>query len=264
MFVARDGSLWHYNTLPQGVTERNFGGFGDFSEGKAWFYGLDSGPGKNKYGWIDASGEVVIPRQYSGAGNFVNGLAPAAQGGDFWALMDQTGQPRMPARWKYLNMRDFSEGLVAVRIDVFRWMYFSRDGIAIEKISFKTPDQIGLGPAGEAGIIGEAGSFHDGLAPVKPKWSSHDEFLFIRPDGSEVFSPARDLNLKVCIETTLPEYWHGLVRLLVANDGYRCEDVNHVVGNPAHYDRAHYVYLDTSGKIVLEQRWREGDTDAKP
>jgi len=120
------------------------------------------------------------------------------------------------------------------------------------------------GPPGEAGIIGEAGSFHDGLAPVKPKWSSHDEFLFIRLDGSEVFSPARDLNLKVCFETTLPEYRHGLVRLLVANDGYKCEDVNHVVGNPAYYDRAHYVYLDTSGKIVLEQRWREGDKDAKP
>ena len=118
--------------------------------------------------------------------------------------------------------------------------------------------------AGEAGIIGEAGSFHDGLAPVKPKWSSHDEFLFIRPDGSEVFSPARDLNLKVCSVTTLPEFQHGLVRLLVANDRHQCNDVNNTMGNPTNYDKAHYVYVDTSGKMVLEQSWRGGDTDAKP
>ncbi len=64
--------------------------------------------------------------------------------------------------------------------------------------------------------------------------------------------------------TTLPEFQHGLVRLLVANDGHQCNDVNNTMGNPANYDKAHYVYLDTSGKMVLEQSWRGDDTDAKP
>ncbi len=63
---------------------------------------------------------------------------------------------------------------------------------------------------------------------------------------------------------SLPEFQHGLVRLLVANDGHQCNDVNNTMGNPANYDKAHYVYLDTSGKMVLEQSWRGDDTDAKP
>lgn len=96
LFVSRDGSFWHYDTFPEGTTARGFGGFGDFSEGKAWFNEVDFGPEQNKYGWIDTAGKVVIPRKYSGAGNFVDGLAPAAQRGNYWALMDETGEPRVP------------------------------------------------------------------------------------------------------------------------------------------------------------------------
>jgi len=257
LFVARDGSFWLFNSLPEGVTDQGFGGFGDFSEGKAWFRGLDSGPEKNEYGWIDTAGEVVIPRQYSGAGNFVDGFAPAAQGGEYWALMDETGQARLPTKWKYSKARALSEGMAAVKIDVFRWMYFSQEGIAIKEITLKAPGQIGRGPAAEAGIIGDAGTFHDGLAPVKSKWSSREEFLFIRPDGSEAFSPSRDLHFKVCSPDPLPEFQDGLVRLLVANDGEQCGELGSYYEGRAHYEQAHYVYLDTTGKIVLEQSWSE-------
>lgn len=251
LFVSRDGSFWHYDTPPEGATERGFGGFGDFSEGKAWFFEVDFGPEQNKYGWIDATGKVVIPKLYSGAGNFVDGLAPAAQRGDYWALMDETGEARVPDRWRFQKILAFSEGLAAVRIDVFTWMYMSRERIAFDKITYKTPDGTRLGPPGEAGIISRAGSFHDGLAPVRPKWPLSDEgVIFVRPDGSEAFTPARDLNLRICSMDPLPEFRDGLVRLLVANE--------------AECDSAHIVYLDTTGKIVLEEPWREGDTDPLP
>jgi len=261
LFLTRDGSTWLFDTLPEGVPERSFGGFGDFSEGKAWFHAWERGPETNYYGWIDASGQVVIPRQYSGAGNFVDGFAPAAIRSDLWALMDTDGNPAIPTKWKYYGARSFSEGLAAIKIDVSRWMYFSDRALVIDKIEFKTPGQIELGPPGEAGLIGEAGSFHDGLAPVRPKWASDDEFLFIRPDGSEAFSPARDLHLKVCTVNPLPEFQRGLVRLLVANDGETCGETGADFERRAEYDKAHFVYLDTSGKIVLEQAWREGDAD---
>lgn len=264
LFLTRDGSTWLFDTLPAGVPERGFAGFGDFSEGKAWFHAWERGPETNYYGWIDASGDVVIPRQYSGAGNFVDGFAPAAIRSDLWALMDADGNPVIPSKWKYYGARSFSEGLAAIKINVFRWMYFSEQALVIDKIAFKTPGQIELGPPGEAGLIGEAGSFHDGLAPVRPKWASDDEFLFIRPDGSEAFSPARDLRLKVCSVNPLPEFQRGLVRLLVANDGETCGETGADFERRAHYEKAHFVYLDTSGKIVVEQTWREGEPDEGP
>lgn len=261
LFLTHDGSTWLFDVLPAGVPDRGFEGFGDFSEGKAWFRAWEPGPATNYYGWIDASGEVVIPRQYSGAGNFVDGFAPAAQGGDLWALMDADGDPIIPDRWKYYGAHEFSEGLAALRIDVFRWMYFSDTALVIDEIAFKTPGRIELGPAAEAGLIGEAGSFHNGLAPVKPKWASNDEFLFIRPDGSEAFSPARDLNLKVCSVSPLPEFRDGLVLLLVANDGEECGETGADFERRAQYDQAHFVYLDTSGEIAFEQAWRDGEAD---
>jgi len=52
-----------------------------------------------------------------------------------------------------------------------------------------------------------------------------------------------------------------LVRLLVTNDGEPCDEADR---ERAPDENAHYVYLDTTGKIILEQPWREGDTDATP
>jgi hypothetical protein len=253
-FVTRDGSVWHYDKLPEGTSQKSFQGFGNFSEGKAWFYNSEF-QNENEYGWIDTTGKVVIPRQYSGAGNFVDGLAPAAQGGDYWALMDDTGTPRVPDRWRFANMGPLSEGLVALNIDVFTWYYMSGDSIAITKIALKYPDRQREGVVGEHNIISKAGPFHDGLAAVEPKWGylGDEQLMFIRPDGSEAFAPGRDLKLGVCPLDSLnplPEFQNGLVLLKVT------ADTDCSVG--------HHVYLDTTGKIVLEEPWREGDMDAKP
>jgi hypothetical protein len=264
-FIARDGSVWHYDRLPAGVTEENFEGFGDFSEGKAWFGALVFGADKNSHGWIDASGEVAIPRQYSGGGNFVGNLAPAAQGGDFWAFMDTRGNPTLPDRWKYQKARAFSEGLAAVQIDVFTSMYLGTDGTIIDKVNFRKPRGSGANEKTSAKIE-KAGDFHDGLAAIYPHGLFADsELIFIRPDGSEAFAPQSDLGLTLCrAGSDLPEFHDGLIRLLVANEGEDCGDLGAVYEDRAHYDQAHFVYLDTTGRIVLEQPWREGDTDVKP
>jgi hypothetical protein len=266
LFVSRDGSFWHYDASPEGASAEGFLGFGDFSEGKAWFKVMDFGPEKNVFGWIDTTGKIVIPRQYSGAGNFVDGLAPAAQGGDYWAYMDETGEPRLPDRWKFQKMLPFSEGLAAVRINVFTWLYMSPDGIAVEKITFKNPGRARKGPPGEADDIAEAGSFHDGLAAVKPRWALDDEeVIFIRPDGSEAFAPTRDFDLTLyCAMGQLPEFRNRLVRLLVSNSGKQCSNTESTMQSRPYYDDAHYVYLDTDGNKVIEQPWGDGDTGVTP
>jgi len=51
----------------------------------------------------------------------------------------------------------------------------------------------------------------------------------------------------------VPEFRHGLLRLLVAEDGKRCGEGAYGLGLP-HYDDAHYVYLDPRGEIVLRQQ----------
>jgi hypothetical protein len=43
----------------------------------------------------------------------------------------------------------------------------------------------------------------------------------------------------------------------VTRDGEHCGELGSLYEDRAHYDQAHYVYLDTSGKIVLEQSWNE-------
>ncbi len=127
----------------------------------------------------------------------------------------------------------------------------SRERIAFDKITYRAPSPTRLGPAAEAGIISRAGSFHDGLAPVSPKWPLADEaVIFVRPDGREAFVPARDLHLRVCSIDPMPEFRDGLVRLLVANEG-EC-------------DNTHQIYLDTAGTIVLEESWRVDTTDVQP
>jgi hypothetical protein len=49
----------------------------------------------------------------------------------------------------------------------------------------------------------------------------------------------------------VPEFRDGLLQLLVANDEAECGDA--VPGRVLTGGNAHYVYLDTSGNIVLTE-----------
>ena len=105
----------------------------------------------------------------------------------------------------------------------------------------------------EVGIRG-TGDFHDGLAPIEPEKISYDEpLIYIRTDGTEAFSPSLELGVVVCRAWSLPEFRDGLVQLLVADKGEKCngiEEENELLKA----GKARYVYLDTSGNIVLQQK----------
>jgi hypothetical protein len=253
-FVDRDGRFWLHDGLPGALSGMNIWDFGSFSGGRAWFQAIGEGL-KESYGWIDSRGKVVLKDEFSGAGEFVDGTAPASSGGDFWGFIDLDGNPVLPTKWKFASARPFSEGMAAVRIDVFTWMYISRDGIVIDKVTFKFPEKDRPGAAGEHGIISKAGSFHDGLAPVERKWGYLDDerLMFIRPDGSEAFAPGSHLGLKVCQPYRLPEFLDGLVQLLVADEGEECDDARLGQSLPDGVG-VHYIYLDTSGNIVLQEK----------
>jgi hypothetical protein len=97
-----------------------------------------------------------------------------------------------------------------------------------------------------------AGDFHDGLAPVIPSMMfDAEELIYIQNDGTEVFAPGTRHGLEVCQPSRLPEFRDGLLQLLVANDDAECGDA--VPGRVLTGGNAHYVYLDTSGNIVLRE-----------
>ncbi len=249
-FVDRAGRFWLYDGPPEELADKNLWEFGGFSGGRAWFRVMGEGL-KESYGWIDSQGKVVLKDNFSGAGEFVNGRAPAAKGGKYsWAYIDMDGNPVLPDRWKYNRMRAFSEGRAAVEVEPYRWMYFSTEGtVAIDHVSFKSSREV-IGKMLSEAEIEAAGEFHDGFAPILPaKMFYAQELIYIHPDGTEAFAPGNDLGLEVCQASNLPEFRDGLVQLLVANEGAECLDAR--VGQEG--DSAHYVYLDTSGNIVLQE-----------
>jgi hypothetical protein len=250
-FVDRMGRFWLEDKLPDALNGKNIWEFGRFSGGRAWFRAMGDKLSES-YGWIDAQGNVALKDDFSGAGEFVNGRAPAAQGDRYsWAYIDTQGNPVIPDRWKFKGARPFSEGLAAAAVESHRWMYFDAEGVlTIKKVALRSTREVLGKPVNEAEIQA-AGDFHDGLAPIRPAMMfDAGGLIFIHPDGTEAFSPKTDLGFLVCSD--LPEFRSGLVQLLVADEGVECKDVRN---SPAsgRGDKAHYVYLDTSGNIVLQE-----------
>src|SRR5688572_2159759 len=67
---------------------------------------------KNKIGFINSSGKVVIEPQFAAAGNFYeDGLAPARKDG-YYGYIDTTGKYVLPPIYDYAH--DFMQGLAKV------------------------------------------------------------------------------------------------------------------------------------------------------
>ena len=249
-FVDRDGRFWLDDQLPKDLSGLDIWEFGRFSGGRAWFLAMGEGL-KKSYGWIDSEGEVILNNEFSGAGEFVTERAPAASRGENWSYIDTDGNPMLPTKWTFNGARPFSEGLAAAEVKPYRWMYISREGaIAIEHVSLRVPRDV-IGKQLSEADIQAAGDFHDGLAPILPaKMFDAEELIYINPDGTEAFAPRSDQGLEVCNASRLPEFRDGLVQLLVAHEGAECAGAR---AGQALLEgaSAHYVYLDTSGDIVL-------------
>jgi len=252
-FVSHAGEYWLEDALPEALSGLKIWKFGNFSSGRVWFQAVGD-KHQESFGWIDSQGTLVINHEFSGAGDFVDGKAPAASGGDYWAYIDTQGNPVMPSKWKYSGARPFSEGLAAVEVKSYHWMYFSTEGaLVIDRVKLKVPREV-IGKTLSEAEIHTAGNFHDGLAPVIPRaMFDAEELIYIRPDGTEAFAAESALGMVVCRwGQQLPEFRDGLVQLLVADKGEKCRGLKHE-RELLTAGKARYVYLDTSGKIVLQQ-----------
>ncbi|MGM0561625.1 MAG: WG repeat-containing protein [Pseudomonadota bacterium] len=247
-FVDRDGRAhWRDSNRPEPLQERDIQRFGVFSQGLAWFregFGEDA-----RFGWVDARGAIAIEPEFIQAGRFSEDLAFAAARAGQGAFISPEGDPVLPRKWLMHSGGPFSEGLARTNLEGTDMAYWDTSDVAFEEVVFEAP---GDDRPARAEISREAGDFHDGRAPVITGFQAGDELVYVRPDGTAAFIPDEIKGIRVCNRRALPEFHGGLVRLLVADDGETCDDKGYTYGL-AHYEDAHYVYLDTVGQVVLRQ-----------
>lgn len=125
-----------------------------FSEGLAAICtGLSSGSGK--WGYIDTTGKLVVPFEYTDARPFSNGVAIVARDSYQWGVIDKTGREVVPCG-KYTGIQPFSDGFALARQPITEGLYGDCiiDTTGREITSVGQYDDVGLYRG-------------DGLAPVR-------------------------------------------------------------------------------------------------
>jgi hypothetical protein len=125
---------------------------------------MDGGKG----GFIDRTGEVIIPLCFDAVGDFSEGLARFERD-KRWGYIDKSGAVVIEP--KFLWAQEFSEGLARVQVSGFdalsidgRWGFIDKTGALA--VSPDHHDTLG-GAHNNIGSDGPEASFHDGLAKVQ-------------------------------------------------------------------------------------------------
>lgn len=173
----------------------------NFSEGLA----LVSKDGK--YGFIDESGEVVIPLQFdSMVYDFKEGLACVEIDGKF-GFIDKTGNIVIPCQYEdgYPYNYDFKDGLAPVKKDG-KWGYIDKEGNTV--IPF---------------IFYEAKHFDGGLAPVK---NDIGRQIYIDRTGKKVID--KEFNHAAEFSEGVAEVCNSDVYDFIDTNGDYIKELNHV------------------------------------
>lgn len=175
---------------------------GPFSEGLAAIWR------DNKGGFIDETGTVVIPPQFTGGvGKFSEGLANVGMGAK-WGFIDKTGTVVIPLQFVYASY--FTDGLARVlvkeSVSPFRgWSYIDKTGkivIPNNFAAFSFSEGFAVLQTEEGGKMGyidktgkvvippqfaDAMSFQEGLAAIRTE--KEGKWGFIDKSGKVVIPP---------------------------------------------------------------------------
>src|SRR5439155_932208 len=134
------------------------------TEGRAAF------AGKDKWGYFDRQGKVVVEPKYDDVKKFSEGLAavnlgaksagfprPDIKRGGKWGFIDKTGRLVIPIEFSYVDMKGFSDGLALVSLQDKR-AYIDKTGKVVIAPEYKSDDA--------KRFISSVGSFSAGLARV--------------------------------------------------------------------------------------------------
>ena len=175
---------------------------GCFSEDLAMFVTEDE-LHSAELGYIDKTGNVVIPAQYKVAGNFHEGLAVVCEGTKF-GYIDNSGNMVIKPQFDYAS--NFRDGVAVFSNDFKQYGYIDKKGTYIINPQFdaaglfseemalvKIGDQTGyIGNDGKIVINPQfdnnSGYFHSGLALIK----SNDRYGYINKKGKIEINPQFD------------------------------------------------------------------------
>ena len=173
-------------------------------------YGQELRPVKGanyEWGFVDETGNVIIPFIYNGVGEFSEGLARAREGDSWkWGFIDKTGTVIIP--FMYGDVKDFSEGLAPASIKkggVLYWGFIDKTGKVIIPFTYADVKEFSEGFAQAKEISGTwywgfidktgkmitpciylyIGEFSEGLARAK---NTYGKWGFINKAGNAVIS----------------------------------------------------------------------------
>jgi hypothetical protein len=109
----------------------------------------DGSVGPSKYGYIDHDGKWIIPRSFTGADDFHEGLAAVTGEDGTWGYIDKTGQFVISPRFEAAG--EFSEGLAAVNV-AGRWGWIGKSGDVVIAPRF-VEEEVGVFRSGMAMLV---------------------------------------------------------------------------------------------------------------
>ncbi len=253
---------------------------------------VDAGDGA-KYGYINKTGELVIPCQFSRVEDFMNGYAAVATSkkdtdsnysyvDNYWGVIDTSGN--VVVDYNYENI-EYESGTflnktfeAVVESDGRGYIEgcFDFDGNMIKEIGRESDSGCAVDPQVEEGKkladsfeakLGKAyrvGDFSEGLASVAS--STPMEFYFIDTDGNKVWS----LDVSKAIDVDEEEYQEGLFLafMWVGSEEYPgAQELERIMrgegGEEYLYKNAGAVYYDHSGNPVFIYRYARSYDMAK-
>jgi TonB family protein len=200
-----------------------------------------------KYGYIDKTGRMVIPLQYSGADNFSEGLARVEIGGKS-GYIDKTGKMVIPPQ--YLMADNFSEGLAAAAVLGERFGYIDKTGKMVLPPQYDNAERFAEGVAnvqigGEWGYIDKTGKkaippqYHANWPEGLDAHFQEGKWGYINETGKMIIPP---------LYAAAHKFSEGLAAVRVSVD---CPDLK---------VRCHlYGYIDNTGKMVIPPQYLLAD-----
>jgi WG repeat protein len=231
---------------------------------------------KQKYGFIDRSGKVVIPVTLTRPCNYwgdqfyfgKEGLA-LTNIGDKWGFIDKTGKLVM----QFDEAGQFSEGLAAAKVNG-KFGYVDPAGRFVVAPAYEqaAPFSEGLATVRVNGLYGfidksgqlvipakykEAVSFSEGLAAVlvnSDKW----EWAFIDRAGNQVIAPRVNAgrNFSNGVARIMVDFEEGFIdktgKIVIEPEFGRADDFQDGLAWVMNSETGRQSYIDTTGKIVYD------------
>lgn len=180
---AKVGAIFFVNTKGEFFNVRNYikaglRGVREFSNG------LLAVNISNSWGFINTSGELIIPSVYEYSTDFKNGFALVKKGKEF-LIIDKKGNEQKIIRnekGKITHVKEFSEGMAPIKISK-KWGFVNENGeIVIE------------------GKYESVGEFNGGLAWAKQSGLSGKRVGYINKKGEQIVGPifirAKNIDIK--------------------------------------------------------------------